>query len=112
MAVEQEAICCAGLLIPLLLFADDIAMPSRMFPILRCLAHSVNVFCDRNLLSINLGKMEWIVRGQIPWSEVQDLMLWYKGALVKRVPSYKYLGLVFDGSSSMLSATLARLTAA
>ena len=70
------------------------------------------MFCDRNLLTVNLGKTDWIVGGQIPRSEVQDLTLWYKGAMVERVPSYKYLGLVFDGSSSMLSATLARLTAA
>ena len=70
------------------------------------------MFCDSNLLTVNLGKTEWIVGGQIPRAEAQDLTLWYKGAMVKRVPSYKYLGLVFDGSSSMLSATLARLTAA
>ena len=70
------------------------------------------MFCDRNLLTVNLGKTEWIVSGQTPQSEVQDLTLWYKGALVKRVPLYKYLGLVFDGSSSMLSATLAWLTVA
>ena len=70
------------------------------------------MFCDRNLLTANLGKTEWIGSGQTPWSEAQDLILWYKGAMVKPVPSYKYLGLVFDGSSSMLSATSARLTAA
>lgn len=87
-------------------------MSSRMFPILQHLAHALGVFCDCNLLSINLGKMEWIVGGQIPRNEVQDLTLWLKGDLVKQVPSYKYLGLVFDGSSSMLSATLAWLTVA
>ena len=70
------------------------------------------MFCDCNLLTINPGKTEWIVGGQIPRLEAQDLTLWHKGAMVKQVPSYKYLGLVFDGSSSMLSATLARLTAA
>ena len=70
------------------------------------------MFCDRNLLAINLGKTEWIVGGQIPWSEAQDLTLWYKGTMVKRVPLYKYLGLVFDRSSSMLSATSAWLMAA
>ena len=70
------------------------------------------MFCDCNLLTINLGKTEWIVGGQTPQSEAQDLTLWYKGAMVKLVPWHKYLGLVFDGSSSMLSATLARLTVA
>ena len=110
--MEQEVIRCAGLLIPLLLFADDIAMLSHMFLVLQCLAHALGIFCDRNLLTVNLGKTEWIVGGQIPRAEVQDLTLWYKGALVKRVPSYKYLGLVFDGSSSMLFATSARLMVA
>ena len=110
--MEQEAIQCAGLLIPLLLFADNNAIPSHMLSIWQHLAHALGVFCDHNLLSVNLGKTEWIVAGQIPQSAAQDLMLWYKSALVKQVPSYKYLGLVFDGSSSMLCVTSALLTVA
>ena len=62
-AVEQEVIRCAGLLIPLLLFADDILMPSHMFPILQRLAQTLGIFCDCNLLTDNLGKTEWIFRG-------------------------------------------------
>ena len=33
-APEQEAIRLAGVLIPLLLFADDIVIPSRLFGVL------------------------------------------------------------------------------
>ena len=46
----------AGVLIPLLLFADDIAIPSRSFAVLERLVSALSVFCDRNALTVNLDK--------------------------------------------------------
>ena len=108
----MEAVRCAGLLIPLLLFADDIAIPSRSLEVLQRLVAALSVFCTRNKLVVNLGKPGWLVGGCPPRSGTDGLCLWFNRCAVTPVSSYKYLGLVFDGSSSMTSATTARLTAA
>ena len=73
---------------------------------------ALSVFCARNSLTVNLSKTGWVVGGSVPCSGSLGLRLLYKGQEVSPVASYKYLGLVFDGSSTMASATAARLTAA
>ena len=100
------------MLIPLLLFADDIAIPSRSLEVLQCLVAALSVFCMRNKLVGNLVKTGWLVGGCSLCLGTAGLRLWFKWCEVTPVLSYKYLGLVFDGSSSMASATTAPLTAA
>ena len=99
------------MLIPLLLFADDIAIPSRLLEVLQRLVAALSVFCTRNKLVVNLGKTGWLVGGCSPRSGMAGWRLWFNQCEVTPVLSYKYLGLVFDGSSSMASATTVRLTA-
>ena len=74
---EIEAVWCAGLLIPLLLFADDIAIPSRSLEVLQRLVAALSVFCTRNKLVVNLGKTGWLVGGCSPRSGTAGLRLWF-----------------------------------
>ena len=76
-ASEIEAVRCAGLLIPLLLFADDIAIPSRSLEVLQRLVAALSVFCTRNKLVVNLGKTGWLVGGCTPCSGTAGLRLWF-----------------------------------
>ena len=100
------------MLIPLLIFVDDIAIPSRSLEVLQRLVAALSVFCKRNKLVVNLDKTGWLVGGCAPHLGMEGLRLWFNRCEVTPVSSYKYLGLVSDGSSSMASATTARLTAA
>ena len=50
-------------LIPLLLFTDDIAMPSCSFPVLQRLTDSLGCFADHNSFAVNLAKTAWLVGG-------------------------------------------------
>ena len=87
---ERAAICLATVLIPLLLFADDIAMPSRSFPVLQRLMDSLGCFMDRNSLPVNLAKTVWLVGGCPPRDGVDpSLVLRYKGMVVSHILHYK-----------------------
>ena len=104
------AIRLATVLILLLLFVDDIAMPSCLFPVLQRLMDSLGCFADNNILAVNLAKTAWLVGGFPPCDGVDpSLVLRYKGAVVSHVSHYKYLGLHLDGSASMREARRARL---
>ena len=76
-ASEIEAVRCAGLLIPLLLFADNIAILSRSLVVLQRLMAALSVFCTRNKLVVNLGKTGWLVGGCSPCSGTAGLRLWF-----------------------------------
>ena len=76
-ASEIEAIRCASLLIPLLLFTDDIAIPSWSLEVLQRLVAALSVFCTRNKLAVNLGKTGWLVGGCLPRSGMAGMHLWF-----------------------------------
>ena len=76
-ASEIEAVRCAGLLIPLLLFVDDIAILSWSLEVLQRLVAALSVFCTHNKLVVNLGKTGWLMGGCSPRSGTAGLRLWF-----------------------------------
>ena len=76
-AEEVEVVLCAGLLIPLLLFVDDIVIPSQSLMVLQWLVYTLGVFCLQNHLNINLGKTAWMVGGSVPCSGTEGWQLVY-----------------------------------
>ena len=110
-AGAREAVRVAGMLVPLLLFADDLVLISRQHDVLQRLLQILCQFCEVNGLTVNLGKSAWVAGGMVPraadWGH-----LYYEGAVLPRAPKYKYLGLEWDGSPSMGAMISARLTAA
>lgn len=69
-------VLCTSLMI-LLLFADNIAIPSWSFMVLQWLVHALGVFCSWNHLTINLNKMAWLVGGSVPHSGTDGWRLVY-----------------------------------
>ena len=63
---EHEYVRVAGLLLPLLLFADDLVLLSRSLPTLQRLLAVLAAFCTANGLTVNLGKSAWVVGGCVP----------------------------------------------
>ena len=63
-AAERSAIRIAGLLIPALLFADDIVFLSRQAHVLQCILDDLSTFCQVNSLTVSMTKTEWMVSGR------------------------------------------------
>ena len=74
---EVEVVQCASLLLSLLLFVDDIAIPSGSFAVLHCLVHALGVFCSGNQLMVNLSKTAWLVGGCVPHNGTKGFWLMY-----------------------------------
>ena len=108
---ERESVRVAGMLLPLLLFADDLVLLSRQHAVLQRLLHVLHSFCTANGFTVNLAKSAWVVGGCVP-REAAWGPLFYNLAELPNLRKYKYLGLVWDGSPSMGAMTTARLTAA
>ena len=71
-AAERESVRVAGLLLPLLLFADDLVLLSRSLPTLQRLLAVLAAFCTANGLTVNLGKSAWVMGGCVPWGVQLD----------------------------------------
>ena len=71
-AAERESVHVAGLLLPLLLFADDLVLLSCSLPTLQQLLAVLAAFCTANGLTVNLGKSAWVVGGCVPWGVQLD----------------------------------------
>ena len=56
----------AGLMIPLLLFADDIVLIGRTPDQLQRLLDTLSTFCIGAGLTVNLDKTVWLVGGNVP----------------------------------------------
>ena len=52
---EHEAVRIAGILVALLLFADDIALAARSLSVLQRLVDALGVFCSTQAMTVNLG---------------------------------------------------------
>ena len=95
----------AGLCLPLLLYADDIVLLARSRDLMMRLLAFLSVFCAAAGLTVNLAKTEWLLGGLVPRSfDPGDLF--YRGVCLRRVSSFRYLGLVTSGHSlgAMVSA--------
>ena len=106
-----DAVCVAGLLVALLLFADDIALAARSLDVLQRLMDALSDFCEAAALSVNESKTHWLTGGYFPRKHGCEVLL-YRGREVSEKASFKYLGLVFTGSPHLTDMAAARLTAA
>ena len=107
---ERQAIMMAGLAIPLLLFADDIVLAARTRALVQRLLDSLSGFCAATGFEVNLDKTVWLVGGEVAAS-FEAGNLFYRNVRLKRVDTFKYLGLVMSGHS-VASMVQARETAA
>ena len=79
---EREAVRIAGLLVALLLFADDIALVARSLSILQRLVDALGVFCSTQAMTVNLGKTCWLLGGAVPRKRPREGLL-YLGEAVQ-----------------------------
>ncbi len=86
----------AGMLIPLLLYADDIVLLGRTRVAVQRLLHYLHAFCVESGLEVNMDKTVWLLGGYVPVGFVAG-ELWYAGMRVRQVAEFKYLGLVLGG---------------
>ena len=93
---QRLSVTIAGMLIPLLLFADDIVLVGRDPAVVQQLLDVLSGFCANNGLTVNLDKTVWLVGGEVA-STWEAPTFEYRGTTVKRVPSFKYLGLEMTG---------------
>ena len=95
----------AGLAVPLLLFADDMVLVARTRALTQRLLDLLSGFCAATGFEVNLDKTVWMLGGEVG-AGVEPGDLFYRTARIKRVESFKYLGLVMTGHAvgSMVTA--------
>ena len=89
--VGHDAPSLSGALIPLLLYADDLTIMSTTPAGLQRQLNALQLFCEQRQLTVNLAKTKVVVFG----SRARCQAFTFNGIEVKRVQSYKYLGLNF-----------------
>ena len=60
---EKRAIGVAGILIPRLLFSDDIVFMGTDMRVVQRILDTLSIFCAQNHLSVSLQKTEWLFGG-------------------------------------------------
>ena len=108
---ERASLRLVGLLIPVLLFADDLVVLGSSGVVVQRLLDGLGHFCSANGLRVNLPKTKWLLGG---WTAAAgpNPVLRFEGAEVARVDSFRYLGLELSGGRSLTLMREARLTAA
>ncbi|KAL3146185.1 hypothetical protein ABBQ32_14176 [Trebouxia sp. C0010 RCD-2024] len=99
---DIDAPTLRGVLVPLLLYADDLILMSTSAAGLQKQLDALASFCDQRQLTVNISKTK-IVVFEPRRSAVADFVL--NGAVVERVESYKYLGFVFHATKNMSFGT-------
>ena len=95
--VGHDAPSLSGILIPLLLYADDLILMSTSEAGLQKQLDALQQFCDQRQLSVNLTKTKIVTFGT--WAQCRDFV--FKGDVVERVKSYKYLGFEFHATKGL-----------
>ena len=85
-----------GLLVPLLLFADDIVLLGPSCTVVQRLLDALSTFCAESGLTVSLSKTCWLVEGLVH-RDFDPGTLYYRGSCLTRVSTFKYLGLVTGG---------------
>ncbi len=102
-----------GVMVPLLLYADDLILMSESAEGLQKQLDALASFCEhvavQRPLTINLSKAKMVVF-EAKRSDVSDFVL--DRTLVERVDSYKYLGFVFHATKDMKIGTAFLVAAA
>ena len=114
----KRALRIAGILLPGLLFADDIVFTARSLEALQRTMETLSDFCRQNSLTVSLKKTEWLIGGKGTKgfrAEVdieEDALLYYRGTPLKRVQEFKYLGLMLTGRRDKTLMVQTRITKA
>ena len=77
-AREWDAVRVAGMLIPMLLFADDIVLLGRQPPLVQRLLDILDSFCADSSLNVSLKKTKWLLGGAIHQHHL-EAMFTYRG---------------------------------
>jgi hypothetical protein len=96
-----DAPSLAGLVVPLLLYADDLVLISTSQSGLQRLIDRLERFCEDRGLTVNIEKTKTLVFGARKCLKVP---ITFKGNPVEQVESFKYLGLVFHQNCSFKTA--------
>ena len=99
---DLDAPTLRRVLVPLLLYADDLILMSTTAAGLQKQLDALASFCDQRHLTVNLSKTK-IMIFEAWHSHVEDLVL--NGTVVERVESYKYLGFTFRATRDMCFGT-------
>ena len=92
-----DAPSLAGLVVPLLLYADDLVLKSTTQSGLQRLMDSLGRFCEDRGLTVNIEKTKTLVFGA---GKCLKTPITLNGIPVEQVESFKYLGLVFHQNCS------------
>ncbi|MCO5596759.1 hypothetical protein L7F22_050828 [Adiantum nelumboides] len=101
----------AGVMIPLLLYADDVVLISDSPEGLQRQLDALQRFCADRDLTVNLGKTKVMVFNTTQaWVTRAEHQFTFRGEMVEQVRSYVYLGVTFTGPRfSLKQAADARL---
>ncbi len=95
--VGLDAPSLAGVLIPLLLYADDLIIMSTTAAGLQRQLNALQQFCHQRQLSVNVAKTKVVKFG----SKATCQAFMFTGNEVERVESYKYLGFEFHATKNL-----------
>ena len=93
----HDAPSLSGVLIPLLVYADDLTIMSTTPAGLQRLLNALQLFCEQRQLSVNLAKTKVVTFG----SRARCQAFTFNGNEVERVQSYKYLGFEFHATKNL-----------
>ncbi len=106
---DIDAPTLMGVMVPLLLYADDLILMSESAAGLQKQLDALASFCEERQLTVNLSKTKVVVF-EHRRSDVSDFVL--NGAVVERVESYKYLGFALHATKAMTFGTTLLVAAA
>ena len=98
----------SGILIPLLLYVDDLILMSTTAAGLQRQLGAQQQFCDQRQLSVNLTKTKVVTFG----SRAKCQAFKFNGNEVERVQSYKYFGFEFHATKTLAHGVSQLLSAA
>ena len=91
-----------GLLITLLLYADDIVLLADSQEGLQRHMDALGDFCAQKGLTVNLGKTKVMIF-HTSRRVMRDTVITYRGSQVEVTPSYAYLGITFSSIGGRFS---------
>ena len=87
----------SGVLIPLLLYADDLTIMSTTPEGLQRQLNALQLFCEQRQLSVNLAKTKVVTFG----SRARCQAFTFNDSEVERIQSYKYLGFELHATKNL-----------
>ena len=115
-AADREDVWVIGVLVPLLLFVDNLVLLARSARVAMRLLDLLSAWCRHMGLTVSLTKTKWLVGGfsSVQRSDFVDpaagVTLRYRDTVLKCISDFKYLGLKvtgFAGMGAMIDACLA-----